>query len=478
MRPATRKAIVLALTVTLAALACSGCGGSSATGTLRSRLLTVADLPAGWSTAPVSAKGSVTHEPCLSNLYLHTKGWSSVSAGFVEGTSIPSIGEVLASGPSVHQRWGRVERALARCHNVTIPLGRLRVPATVRPLAFPSLAATSAAYSFAFTIAGIKIGFDLVLFETSHYGGYIAYSDLGGPSVATVHTFLSAAIAKATTGSTTRIADAVSIASAPVQTVNTKLGSVAYRAIGAGPPLVMIMGYGGTMEVWDRSLIDTLARHYRVVIFDNAGIGGTQSLPPPLTIDAMANQTSALIDALHLGRVNVLGWSMGTMVAQALAVLHPTQVGRIVLAASYPGDGTAIQPPQTAINALASSNQQTVMADLFPANQMGAQNSYLASVTSYPAAAPAPAAIVAAQATAIKQWWNGGDAAGKRAGAITAPTLIADGTLDRLDPLANSHGLATLIRGATIELYPDAGHGFLFQDQATFVPTVEQFLGR
>jgi pimeloyl-ACP methyl ester carboxylesterase len=102
-----------------------------------------------------------------------------------------------------------------------------------------------------------------------------------------------------------------------VRTAHTTMGAVGYRIVGSGPPLVMVMGYAGTMEVWDPRFVDALARHHRVVIFDHAGVGQTQVLPAPLTIDAMADQTSALISALGLGRPAVLGWSMGGMIAQA-----------------------------------------------------------------------------------------------------------------------------------------------------------------
>jgi pimeloyl-ACP methyl ester carboxylesterase len=88
--------------------------------------------------------------------------------------------------------------------------------------------------------------------------------------------------------------------------------------------------------------------HNRVVMFDNSGVGRTQQLPAPLTIDAMADQTSALIDTLGLGRPNVLGWSMGGMIAQALAVLHPAQVCRLVLCATFPGTGAAVVPSAAA----------------------------------------------------------------------------------------------------------------------------------
>ena len=146
--------------------------------------------------------------------------------------------------------------------------------------------------------------------------------------------------ALAACGSSPPTATTASVTSTPGQVAATALGTVGYRELGSGPPLVLIMGYAGTMETWEPQLVDTLARHFRVVIFDNAGIGGTRALPSPLTIDAMANQTSALISALGLGRPDVLGWSMGGMIAQALAVLHPGQVRRLVLCATFPGVGT------------------------------------------------------------------------------------------------------------------------------------------
>lgn len=132
--------------------------------------------------------------------------------------------------------------------------------------------------------------------------------------------------------------------------MKTGSGRVAYRTTGSGPPVLLVTGYSGTMESWDRRLVDGLARHHRVIVFDNAGIGRTQAVPPPLTVDAMADQTSALIRALHLGRVDVLGWSMGSMIAQALAVRHPTEVRRLALCASYPGDGTAVPPSRVGRN--------------------------------------------------------------------------------------------------------------------------------
>jgi pimeloyl-ACP methyl ester carboxylesterase len=267
-----------------------------------------------------------------------------------------------------------------------------------------------------------------------------------------------------------------SFVGAPVRVARTARGPVAYRTLGSGPSLLLIMGYAGTMETWDPLFVDALARHYRVVIFDNAGTGATRALPGPLTIDAMAAQTSALIDALRLGRTDVLGWSMGGMIAQALAVTHPGQVRRLVLCASFPGTGRIVKPPQKQIDALTSGNPQTTSAALFPADQAFAFDAMSAELSLYPAHATASAATTAAQGSASLQWFAGRDAGGRETARIAAPTLIADGAVDRLDAPFNDHVLAGVIRHSTLLLYPDAGHAFLFQEGAPFVARVETFL--
>jgi pimeloyl-ACP methyl ester carboxylesterase len=268
------------------------------------------------------------------------------------------------------------------------------------------------------------------------------------------------------------------VVAAPVRVADTRLGTVGYRVVGTGPPLILITGYTATMESWDPRFVGALARRYRVVIFDNAGVGRTQALPGPLTIDAMANQTSALINALGLGRPDVLGWSMGGTIAQALAVLHPAQVRRLVLCATFPGTGETARSSPAAVRALTTGNRQEVMAVLFPANQTAAQRAYLAATDAYPPHAPAPAATIVAQGHAMDVWSGGTDPAGQRTATISAPTLVADGTTDRLDPVANDYALVRLIGGARLKLYPDAGHAFLFQDEKVFVPVIESFLAR
>jgi pimeloyl-ACP methyl ester carboxylesterase len=184
-----------------------------------------------------------------------------------------------------------------------------------------------------------------------------------------------------------------------------------------------------------------------------------------LTIDAMADQTSALIDTLGLSRPDVLGWPMGGMIAQALAVLHPAQVRRLVLCATYPGTGPVAAPSQVALQPGSD----------FPVNQVKAYDAFKAAVAEYPAAPPAPIAAKTAQAGALADWWDGSDATGRKITRISVPPLVADGTGDRLDPVANDHALPRLIPGARLVLYSDAGHGFLFQDETSFASLAGSF---
>jgi pimeloyl-ACP methyl ester carboxylesterase len=239
--------------------------------------------------------------------------------------------------------------------------------------------------------------------------------------------------------------------------------------------LLLIMGFGGSMDFWPPSFVNTLAVHHRVVIFDNAGIGQTAPLTP-LTVPAMATQTSALISTLGLGRTAVLGWSMGGMIAQALAVDHPGQVGRLVLAATQPGNGKAAPVPASAAADLSSPDPLVVLSVLFPRGQAAAARSYITSLAQYPGFYAPSAAVKESQNVALGEWFEGKDAVGSQVGEIKSPTLVTDGTLDRLDPTANDHMLAALVPEAKLLLYPDAGHAFLFQDAAEFLPAVQKFL--
>jgi pimeloyl-ACP methyl ester carboxylesterase len=440
-----------------------------------SRLLSTSNLPAGWTA--VASQQSTLDLPknkCLSGLTAKSRtNVTSASVSFAERSSLPGLGEYLETGPAIASDYARGVRDLSACHSLTFIQGKKTIRASISSVPLPMVGSASAAYSLEFSVSGLHVVVDIVLFRSTKYVGEVIYSDSVPPQAKALEVLAREAAEKAE--GRTVSASNISIVSVPVRIAHTSMGAVGYRIFGSGPPLVLITGYGGTMESWDPRFVDALSQHHRVVIFDNSGIGKTHMLSTPLTIDAMANQTSALIDALGLKMPDVLGWSMGGMIAQALAVEHPSQVSRLVLCATFPGTGT-VKPSQAAINDLKSSDPTKVMSVLFPPDQSVAAEVFEVATGDYPPSASAPSTVVTAQTQAVNEWFDGSDNSGKKTASIDVPTLVADGTIDRLDPTANDHRLASLIPKTQLTLYSDAGHAFLFQEETRFVPTVEAFL--
>ena len=151
---------------------------------------------------------------------------------------------------------------------------------------------------------------------------------------------------------------------------------------------------------------------------------------------------------------------------------------RLVLSATYSGNGKAT-PPSSAnaaalVNAAKTGDTDAIMALILPANQLAAQESaYTGGVSAYPNFYQAPEALAVAQHAAISRWADGAVSAGHR--HIAAPTLIGDGADDVMTPPANVHKMVLEIRGAHSVIYPDAGHGFLFQDSSVGAARINAF---
>jgi pimeloyl-ACP methyl ester carboxylesterase len=166
---------------------------------------------------------------------------------------------------------------------------------------------------------------------------------------------------------------------------------------------------------------------------------------------------------------------MGGMIAQALAVSHPAQVSRLILAASAGGTGKAVPlPPYATVSGL---NSEQLATQLFPKNQAAAAMAYVNDSLQYPGSYQVPATTFHSQYLAAGRWMAGQDAAGRLVADIRVPTLVADGTLDQFEGPGNSRLLASSVPGAKLLLFDDAGHTFLFQDAAGFTRAVETFMG-
>jgi pimeloyl-ACP methyl ester carboxylesterase len=273
-------------------------------------------------------------------------------------------------------------------------------------------------------------------------------------------------------------ANAATAVNAPTKVVKIGTQKVGYRTFGSGRPLVMIMGLGGTMGSWDPTFLDGLAAGgRRVVLLDNEGVGRTTALPGRLTIRRMGDTVAGLIERLKLRRPDVAGWSMGGMIAQSFAVRHPKLVRRLVLMATAPGDSKGAAPTPEALKALSGADVSAALNLLFPADQTAARDTYVADILKrQPFEGIAPPTQVVKQTAASGAWLLSQDPDGKRVGKLKLPTLIGGGELDPLLPVANQRHLHDLIKGSQLVTYPDASHGFLFQHQADWVPTMLQFL--
>lgn len=276
-------------------------------------------------------------------------------------------------------------------------------------------------------------------------------------------------------------AAAPSITAAPIRTVAAGQGTIGYRTLGHGRPLVMVMGLSGTMDSWPVRFVDALAAHRRVIIFDNPGIRSSTLGSAPLTIGRMGDDTASLIRALGVRRADVLGWSLGGMVAQALAIRHPRLVRRVVLAATAPGDGHGTLPGAAPLAALSGAGPQGLLglaAYLFPPGDTTFLPAYLRGFAAWPAVVPvAPAEVTSKQFTASGTWIVGADPAGRPLRRMAMPVLVGAGTQDELLPVANDRYLARALPHARLREYADSAHGFFIQHPMGFARVVRRFLG-
>lgn len=258
----------------------------------------------------------------------------------------------------------------------------------------------------------------------------------------------------------------------------------AYRRLGAadGVPLVFLNRFRGTIDHWDPALLEVIAKERPVIVFDSAGVGASSGEVAP-DIAGAARIAAAFIDALQLTTVDLLGWSMGGTVVQQLALDRPGLVRRIVLAGTGPG-GVADAPraPDKVWQVAAKPvNDDEDFLYLFFADTPSSRAAGLESlrrldrrlVQSKAAVKPESWKV---QAGAIAAWAAGKGSAYPRLAEIKAPALVANGHNDVMIHAYNSYAMAQKMPQARLLLYPDSGHGFLFQYPQHFGQQVNEFL--
>lgn len=265
----------------------------------------------------------------------------------------------------------------------------------------------------------------------------------------------------------------------PPETQKVTVGDidVAYRVYGEGEPLVLIMGYGGTMDDWDPAVVQTLAGKYQVFEFDNRGIGGTTVGTQDFTVVQFAEDTAGFIDALKLSPAHVLGYSMGAMAALELVLNHPDHVKKLILYGTSPGGPNSIPMSASTLQDLTDTSGTAeergvrLLKLMFPADWFEAHQQEIFTLFSRPHE-EVSLDVVDRQTEALGAWAGRWD----DLPAIKNDTLVIVGGEDIVTPTENSVKVAGRIPGAWLVQLKGAGHGAMYQYPDTFAQLVLDFL--
>lgn len=271
-------------------------------------------------------------------------------------------------------------------------------------------------------------------------------------------------------------------ASARTESVDVDGTTFVYRELGPenDPPLIMLNHLAAVLDNWDPRVVDGIAAQRRVIAFDNRGVGASGGATPDY-IEAMATDAVAFIRALGYDQVDLLGFSMGGFVAQVIAQTEPQLVRRLILAGTGPAGGIGIDRVT-----------RLTYLDILKGALTFRDAKYYLFFTSTPAGREAARAFLKrlkerstdrdksisigsfqAHLKAISRW---GSRTPTDLSGIGQPTFVVNGDDDRMVPTINSRDLAARIPNAKLTIYPDAGHGGIFQFHDVFVGEVLEFL--
>lgn len=270
----------------------------------------------------------------------------------------------------------------------------------------------------------------------------------------------------------------------PNQRVSATNGvEYAYRESGNGlVPLLLLQHFRGNLDNWDPALVDALVSTRKVVAFDNLGVGGTSGATQN-SVREMAHGATAFIAAMGFEQVDLLGFSIGSFVAQEIALLRPDVVRRVILASAAPegADGMhgwapavigAIGTPETSaedyLSVFFTPSDASQQAGKEALGRMYSRQDDRDEQTTWETRL--------SQYDAVCAWGIPNPALLQKVSAISVPVFIANGDSDPMILPRYSYLLAGLIPRSTVKIYPDSAHGFLFQHHAEFAADVAEFL--
>lgn len=271
----------------------------------------------------------------------------------------------------------------------------------------------------------------------------------------------------------------------PTRTITAGDVRFAYRELGAdnpGTPLVCLIHLAAVLDNWDPRVIDGLAAKHRVITFDNRGVGASSGTPAT-SMEQMAEDAVAFIEALGLGQVDLFGFSMGGMIAQEIVLMKPLLVRRMVITGTGPAGGKGISKVARVTyldmvrGLLTGQDPKQFLFFTRTPEGIRAGKEFLQRLNERSADRDKKITVAALQAQlkALRRWGGKSPADLSKA---RHPVLVANGDSDRMVPSKNTYDLAQRLPNSELIIYPDSGHGAVFQFHADFVGKALEFLSR
>ncbi|EED68241.1 alpha/beta hydrolase [Comamonas testosteroni] len=271
----------------------------------------------------------------------------------------------------------------------------------------------------------------------------------------------------------------------PTQVVSANDVDYAYRELGrenGGTPVILLVHLAAVLDNWDPRVVDGLAAKHHVIAFDNRGVGASTGSAAN-SIEQMADDATTFIKAKGFQQVDLLGFSMGGMIAQEIVLKQPQLVRKLILAGTGPAGGPGISSVAGVANydllrAIFSGQdpKQFLFFTRTP-NGIAAGKAFLQRLQERSENRDRAISFGAymAQLQALKAW---GEKPAVDLSVIKQPVLVANGDHDRMVPTSNTYDLAKRLRNSELVIYPDAGHGGVFQYHEDFVPKALAFLAQ
>lgn len=271
--------------------------------------------------------------------------------------------------------------------------------------------------------------------------------------------------------------------SVSTQTITAGDVSFAYRELGkqnGGTPVVFLVHLAAVLDNWDPRIIDGVATKHHVVAFDNRGIGASSGSPSN-SMEQMADDAIAFIKAKGFQQVDLFGFSMGGMIAQEIVLKEPRLIRKMILAGTGPAGGQGIGTVAGVANydilrgLLTGQDPKQYLFFTRTPNGIAAGKEFLARLSERSSNRDKEISVAAyiAQLQALSAW---GKKQSVDLSVVKQPVLVVNGDEDRMIPTVNTHDLARRLPNNKLIIYPDAGHGGIFQHYATFVPSALNFL--